>query len=673
MLARFPVNIQIGFGFAVAVCVMIVSGLITIGTAHAMSSASDNILRLTTLRTTSAALLADMVQQEAGMRGVVANGRDNLLFTFTQARSAKPGIVADLEQQTQGYPELAAPIAEAVDAGQGLDAFFDSEIALVHTGHRQEAIDKLAGGTTTFRKFGHSNGAELTLINAQRDTSVQTLHYLQAALVVEIIIATIASALIFIALGIVISRGIVNRLAEVASGLQSIVDNDLRDLSHALEELSSGNLVVEYASARPAFVVKGRDEISTLTRTYNKLAAVLGDVGTQFSTGTARLRQALRQVAGVAQQTAMSSSSVSLSSAASSTAVDEIAKTTSSLAGGARDQADQIHSTGVAIEELSRSARQIATGAADQARSVQGTVDAVRGLDLEIAATIEVAATLTATVGRSIAQAAAGRDAVGQTQAAMKQIQTESERALAGMRALAERSNAVATIVTTIEEIADQTNLLALNAAIEAARAGENGRGFAVVADEVRKLAERSAVSTREIGSILSGIRKETVSADSAMSTSAKSTRKGFELASTAAQSLADLTIAIDQQRAAADELATRAETMRKASVSVTDSIASVSAVIDENATASTEMSKTTDMVTAAMVSAADATAGQSAAAEQLSASAAQLAGQMSTLRDTASELNTGGAKLAELLEGFKLENAPATRGRERSKPLSLH
>lgn len=72
-------------------------------------------------------------------------------------------------------------------------------------------------------------------------------------------------------------------------------------------------------------------------------------------------------------------------------------------------------------------------------------------------------------------------------------------------------SDAIGSIVYTMNEIAEQTNLLSLNASIEAARAGTAGKGFVVVAEEIGKLAKQSLEASRKIEDIVHTIQKKTL------------------------------------------------------------------------------------------------------------------------------------------------------------------
>jgi methyl-accepting chemotaxis protein len=88
----------------------------------------------------------------------------------------------------------------------------------------------------------------------------------------------------------------------------------------------------------------------------------------------------------------------------------------------------------------------------------------------------------------------------------LQEIQTQVSAMAERIKSLDDRARQIASITTTVKDLADQSNMLALNAAIEAVRSGEHGKGFGVVAREIRTLADQSIRSTQHVRQILHDI-----------------------------------------------------------------------------------------------------------------------------------------------------------------------
>ena len=190
--------------------------------------------------------------------------------------------------------------------------------------------------------------------------------------------------------------------------------------------------------------------------------------------------------------------------------IEHVAKETDLISDGSKQQSSFATSTAAAVEEMTASVSQIAESARNAEKMTRESGRVSQQLVGDVRETSEDIALISSTIGKL-------------------------ESVLKGLDS---RSMQINHIVGVIKEISDQTNLLALNAAIEAARAGEQGRGFAVVADEVRKLAERTGVSTVEIGTMIQLIQEETKIAVSSMEVAVQQVQSGVEKSKAVSKSI---------------------------------------------------------------------------------------------------------------------------------------
>ncbi|UXN75549.1 methyl-accepting chemotaxis protein [Devosia sp. A8/3-2] len=146
----------------------------------------------------------------------------------------------------------------------------------------------------------------------------------------------------------------------------------------------------------------------------------------------------------------------------------------------------------------------------------------------------------------------------------------------AAMERITTSSAKISNIIGLIDDIAFQTNLLALNASVEAARAGDAGKGFAVVAVEVRRLAQSAASASSDVKALIEQ--------------SATEVRGGSKLVSNAAEQLAGMLAAVDQNTAIMQSIAKASREQAMAIGEVSTSVRVLDEMTQHNAALVEEM-----------------------------------------------------------------------------------
>jgi methyl-accepting chemotaxis protein len=333
------------------------------------------------------------------------------------------------------------------------------------------------------------------------------------------------------------------------------VSRPLRELTGAAERIAHGDLDVQVPTS------PRKDEIAALSVAFGRMVQSLRSTGRTASLiASGDLRAAVQSqseadvlgqsIARMSEDLRQQVGALAEASAVLGSVVNETLAATIQLTSNASEAATAMSETTTTAEEL----RQTAQLASQKARQVSD--DAHRMVEVSRGGT------------RSADDAAAG----------MARIRLQMDAIATSMGRLSEQSQAIAQIISTVEDIASQSNLLAVNAAIEAAKAGDQGKGFAVVAQEIRSLAEQSRQATAQVRALLGDVQKATGAAVMATEEGGKAVEAGVrqtELAGAsiralagniqeAAQAMTQIAASSQQQLAGVDQVVSAMDSIRE-------------------------------------------------------------------------------------------------------------
>jgi methyl-accepting chemotaxis protein len=268
------------------------------------------------------------------------------------------------------------------------------------------------------------------------------------------------------------------------------------------------------AGTTETFALESRDEVGDIAEQFNSINKALVEaralrkrVQDENEEMQANIMMLLRVVSEAADGNMTIRAKVTAGTLGA--VADAFNQMMESLQNLVREIGAQLTRTQDAVARIDRSSAQMAVGASKQAEQIVEASQRVTAMSTDIQKVSENAAGAADAARRTESSAREGTTSLEDVIRGMAALRANVQAGAKKVKALGDRSMEITSIVGTIARISEQTNMLALNAAIEAARAGDHGHGFSVVADEVRKLAERTAVATQEIESLVKAIQAE--------------------------------------------------------------------------------------------------------------------------------------------------------------------
>ncbi|MCB1856897.1 MAG: methyl-accepting chemotaxis protein [Gammaproteobacteria bacterium] len=427
------------------------------------------------------------VQEAKALVATAFSGADDntKAQTFEQINQS----LEQIETTYDSYRKNAQTVFAMLEAGLAMEAEGMADAVI-------QKEDELAAAVTAL---------SATILNLVRESGQRAESYEHRA--GTIITALLASSLLLGVLSVwLISGNIVSRLSRIVEKVSVVASGDLRQ----------------------SFEVNGRDEISSLQSSMDKMQRHLRGIVSHINSFTEQLATSAEEVSAV---TAQSNTNI-------------------------KQQQSE-------TEQLSTAMNQLAATAREVAQSVSST---------------------SAATFQANEEAEKGRDVVDKAVCSIEQLATQIEGGAEVIAQVEKDSDNINKVLEVIKAIAEQTNLLALNAAIEAARAGEAGRGFAVVADEVRTLAGKTQESTEEINELIEKLQSGSRNAVAVMTTSRALTKDVVGQATLAGTSLQTIAQSVSKINGMSAQIATAAEEQSSVAEEMSHNIERIRDMSSENA-----------------------------------------------------------------------------------------
>lgn len=346
-------------------------------------------------------------------------------------------------------------------------------------------------------------------------------HDVVVSTVQTLIWVSVAAFLFALAIGLLLSRMIVN---------------PIRSMVQAAERIAACDLTVGDIN------VKNRDELRHLATAFNQMKA--------------NLHSLISQVGSSAQHVAAASEALSSNSEQVSESSERITYTVQDISMGTDAQVRSVH-LGVSImEEMSAAVIQIAS--VTQSANHQSFL--------------------------AQQEAGEGNAAVETAITQMNAIYQKMMELAESVQRLGQRSEQIVNANAMIAGIARQTNMLALNASIEAARAGAAGKGFAVVADEVRKLSMQTGAAAEEVALLVSSIQDETREVVSSTEAGSREVQTGLEVVGVARDTFKRIRGAMDEVARQIEEVAGSSAAISEKTRAAADVIRAIDEVAGQTA-----------------------------------------------------------------------------------------